>query len=68
MKKIKINGEEIQSVREELFLAKLNFFESKSNSILQKGITFEKLDVALDDFSGQRRHFPRLSENWNGSF
>ena len=63
-----IAREEIQSVREELFLAKFNFFESRRNSILQKGIIFEKLDVALDDFSGQRRHFPRLSENWNGSF
>ena len=49
-------------------MAKFNFFESRRNSILQKGIIFEKLDVALDDFSGQRRHFPRLSENWNGSF
>ena len=68
MKKIKINGEEMKSVRGELFLAKSNLFESRRNSILQKGIIFEKLDVALDDFSGQRRHFPRLSENWNGSF
>ena len=37
------------------------------NWIWQKGFVFEKLAVALNDFSGQQ-HFPRLSENWSGSF
>ena len=37
-------------------------------NLAKKGFIFEKLAaVALNDFSGQR-HFPRLSENWNGSF
>ena len=62
--RIRVN---VKTEKDFLWQKQIKLFPN-GNWIWQKGFIFEKLAaVALNDFSGQQ-HFPRLSENWSGSF